>query len=101
MKLVINSEGIYLTKVGECFCVKKDRQKQEIAAKKVEQIIITTAAAISTDAIELAVENNIDIVFLSASPLNKLLLMYVFLPVGGVIECVVGHVSIIFSLSKR
>ena len=32
MKLVINSEGIYLTKVGECFCVKKDRQKQEIAA---------------------------------------------------------------------
>lgn len=64
MKLVINSEGIYLTKVGECFCVKKDRQKQEIAAKKVEQIIITTAAAISTDAIELAVENNIDIVFL-------------------------------------
>ena len=39
-------------------------EKQEIAAKKVEQIIITTAAAISTDAIELAVENNIDIVFL-------------------------------------
>ena len=64
MKLVINSEGIYLTKVGECFCVKKDRQKQEIAAKKVEQILITSAAAISTHAIELAVENNIDIVFL-------------------------------------
>lgn len=64
MKLVVNSEGVYLTKVGECFCVKKDKTKQEIAAKKVEQILITTAAAISTDAIELAVENNIDIVFL-------------------------------------
>lgn len=64
MKLVVNSEGVYLTKVGECFCIKKDKKKQEIAAKKVEQIIITTAAAISTDAIELAVENNIDIVFL-------------------------------------
>lgn len=64
MKLVVNSEGVYLTKVGECFCVKKDKNKQEISAKKVEQILITTAAAISTDAIELAVENNIDIVFL-------------------------------------
>ncbi|MCC3867943.1 CRISPR-associated endonuclease Cas1 [Terrisporobacter mayombei] len=64
MKLVVNSEGVYLTKVGECFCVKKDKNKQEIAAKKVEQILITTAAALSTDAIELAVENNIDIVFL-------------------------------------
>ena len=45
MKLVVNSEGVYLTKVGECFCLKKEGQKQEIA-------------------IELAVENNIDIVFL-------------------------------------
>ena len=36
---------------------KKDGQKQEISAKKVEQILITNA-------IELAVENNIDIVFL-------------------------------------
>ena len=41
MKLVVNSEGVYLTKVGECFCLKKEGQKQEIAAKKVEQIIIT------------------------------------------------------------
>ena len=64
MKLVVNSEGVYLTKVGECFCLKKEGQKQEIAAKKVDQIIITTSTALSTDAIELAVENNIDIVFL-------------------------------------
>ena len=64
MKLVVNSEGVYLTKVGECFCLKKEGQKQDIAAKKVEQIIITTSTALSTDAIELAVENNIDIVFL-------------------------------------
>ena len=64
MKLVVNSEGVYLTKVGEWFCLKKEGQKQEIAAKKVEQIIITTSTALSTDAIELAVENNIDIVFL-------------------------------------
>lgn len=43
------------------FCFKKDGQKQEISAKKVEQILITTSTALTTDAIELAVENNIDI----------------------------------------
>lgn len=64
MKLIVNSEGVYLSKVGECFCLKKDGKKQEISVKKVEQIIITTSTALSTDAIELAVENNIDIVFL-------------------------------------
>ena len=64
MKLIVNSEGVYLSKVGECFCLKKDGQKQEISAKKVEQILITTSTALTTDAIELAVENNIDIVFL-------------------------------------
>ena len=62
MKLIVNSEGVYLSKVGECFCLKKDGQKQEISAKKVEQILITTSTALTTDAIELAVENNIDIV---------------------------------------
>ena len=61
MKLIVNSD---LSKVGECFCLKKDGQKQEISAKKVEQILITTSTALTTDAIELAVENNIDIVFL-------------------------------------
>lgn len=64
MKLIINSEGVYLSKIGDCFCLKKDGQKQEIAAKKVEQILITISTALTTDAIELAVENNIDIVFL-------------------------------------
>ena len=56
MKLIVNSEGVYLSKVGECFCLKKDGQKQEISAKKVEQILITTSTALTTDAIELAVE---------------------------------------------
>ena len=47
MKLVVNSEGVYLTKVGECFCLKKEGQKQEIAAKKVDQIIISTSTYLS------------------------------------------------------
>ena|SRR3989304_1858844 len=36
----------------------------EVSADKVDSILITTAATITTDAIEFAVENNIDIVFL-------------------------------------
>ena len=36
MKLIVNSEGVYLSKVGECFCLKKDGQKQEISAKNVD-----------------------------------------------------------------
>ncbi len=64
MKIIINTPGSYIQKNGECFLLSNQEQKQEISVKKVEQIMITTAAAISTDAILLAVENNVDIVFL-------------------------------------
>lgn len=67
MKLIINTPGTYVCKRGECFSVQKDDIKQEFSVKKVEQIMITTRAALSTDAIELAVENNIDIVFLKST----------------------------------
>lgn len=64
MKLTINTYGSYISKNGDCFQISCDEKKEEISAKKIEQIMITTAAAISTDAILMAVENNIDIVFL-------------------------------------
>ena len=74
MKLIINTPGIYLAKRGECFLLQKGEEKQEFSSRKVEQILITTAAAISTDAIELAIENNIDIVFLkyNGKPLGRI-----------------------------
>lgn len=74
MNLILNTPGLYLCKRGECFLVQNDGQKQEISAKKVEQILITTHAALSTDAIELALENNIDIVFLrgTGQPLGRI-----------------------------
>lgn len=73
MKLVINTPGIYLCKRGNCFKIQKDDTKKEYSAKKVEQILITTRAALSTDAIELAIENNIDIIFLKSTgqPLGR------------------------------
>lgn len=46
--------------------VKKDDKSFEVSANKINGILITTAAYITTDAIKMAVENNIDIVFLDA-----------------------------------
>lgn len=64
MQLVINSYGSYLRKSGECFVVKRDDKSLEIAAKKVSSILIATGAYITTDAIKLAIDNNIDILFI-------------------------------------
>lgn len=66
MQLVINSYGAYLRKSGNCFLVKREDKSFEVAVSKVSSILITTAAYITTDAIKLAVDNNIDIVFLDA-----------------------------------
>lgn len=64
MQLVINTRGAYLKKEKNCFLVKNDDKSFEVSADKVDSILITTSATISTDAIEFAIENNIDIVFL-------------------------------------
>lgn len=66
MQLVINTYGSYLRKNGNCFLVKKEDRSFEVAVSKVSSILITTAAYITTDAIKLAVDNNIDIIFLDA-----------------------------------
>jgi len=44
--------------------VKTDDKAFEVSANKVDSILITTAATITTAAVKFAVENNIDIVFL-------------------------------------
>lgn len=64
MELVINSRGACIKKVDERFQVIVDNVKQEFSSKKVEKILITTSALITTDALKLAIENNIDVVFL-------------------------------------
>lgn len=64
MQLVINTRGAYLKKEKNCFLVKNDDKSFEVSADKVDSILITTSATITTDAIEFAIENNIDIVFL-------------------------------------
>ncbi len=64
MQLIINSYGSYLHKEGNCFLIENKDKKFEVSVKKVESIMITTSAAISTDAIKFAMDNNIDIIFL-------------------------------------
>ena len=64
MDLILTSYGTYLHRQGEMFVVKVKEQKQEVSSRKVRSIAITTGASLSTDAIQLAMEKNIDIVFL-------------------------------------
>lgn len=64
MQLVINTWGSSLHKRENCFLVKREDQTFEVSAKKVDSILITTGAFLSTDAIKLSMDNNIDIVFL-------------------------------------
>jgi CRISPR-associated protein Cas1 len=68
MDLYINSYGAYIHKVGELFEleaeVEGEKIKQKISPKKIRSIIISTHARITTDVINLAVTNNIDIVLL-------------------------------------
>jgi len=66
LQLVINTRGSYLKKANNCFLVKNDEKSFEVSADKLDTILITTSATITTDAIEFAVEKNIDIIFLNS-----------------------------------
>lgn len=64
MQLIINTPGSYLRVKEGNFFVKNEDKFLEVSAKKVQSIMITTNAYLSTDAIKLAMDNNIDVIFL-------------------------------------
>jgi len=64
MQLVINTFGASLRKEGERFVVRAGDKQLAVSAHKVRSILLATAAHLSTDAIELAIAHNIDLVFL-------------------------------------
>jgi len=64
MELYLNTYGTYLHKRGSMFEVKIGEEKKSISAARVSSIVISNAAQITTDAIQLALEYNIDILFL-------------------------------------
>lgn len=64
MQLILNTYGAFLRRRGELFQVKVDDEVSEVSARKVRSILISTSASLTTDAVQLAIENNIDIIFL-------------------------------------
>jgi CRISPR-associated protein Cas1 len=64
MQLVINSPGTFITQKDGCFHLKNEDKRFDISPQKVESIIISNKAMITSQAVVAALENNIDVVFL-------------------------------------
>jgi CRISPR-associated protein Cas1 len=73
MQLVINTPGTFITQKDECFRLKQKDKLFDISPLKVESIVISNQAMISSQAIILSLEHNIDTIFLDAygDPLGR------------------------------
>ena len=67
MQLVINSHGASIRRKGERFVIRLPNKLTfaEIAATKVTSVVICTHIVLSTGAIELATQHNVDICFIN------------------------------------
>ncbi len=74
LQLVINTFGTSVRREGELFRILSGGRKVDVSARKVQSLLITTGAHFSTDAIQLAVDHNIDVVLLDkfGSPYGRL-----------------------------
>ncbi len=74
MQLVLNTSGAYLRIKDGCFHIKVGEESKLVSPKKVESILISSAVKLSSAALQMAVENNIDVVFLdkSGQPFGRL-----------------------------
>jgi CRISPR-associated protein Cas1 len=64
MQLVLSTFGSGINRNGQMFEIYTKEQKRQIAATKVTSILISTGVSVSSDAVELALQNNIDIIML-------------------------------------
>ena len=64
MELIFTSPGTYLNVKDGLISISSDNQKSTVSPVKVERIILTTEAVLTTALLHLAAENNIDIVIL-------------------------------------
>jgi CRISPR-associated protein Cas1 len=64
MQLYINTPGTMVKQKDACFQIIKEEIKTEISPLKVESIVFSNQAFISTQALVLAMEHNIDVIFL-------------------------------------
>lgn len=74
MQLVLNTPGAYLRLKDGCFHITVEEQSKLVSPKKVESILISSAVKLSSAALQLAVEHNIDVVFLDkfGAPFGRL-----------------------------
>ncbi|MBU0992180.1 MAG: CRISPR-associated endonuclease Cas1 [Proteobacteria bacterium] len=73
MQLVINSPGTYLSQKDEIFRLKQGEKRLDVSPLKVESIILTNKALITTKAVQMALEHNVDLIFLDdfGDPLGR------------------------------
>jgi CRISPR-associated protein Cas1 len=64
MQLVINSPGTFITQKEGCFRLKNKDKVFDVSPLKVESIVLSNQAMISTQAVIQALEHNIDVIFL-------------------------------------
>lgn len=64
MQLVINSPGTFITQKDKCFRLKQKERTFDISPERVESIVISNQAMVSTQAVVHALGHNIDIIFL-------------------------------------
>ena len=67
MELVLNSYGVSLHRDNECFVVVNSEGKQKIPAEGIKCIQIGRGAQITSDAVMLAIEREIEVVFVDRS----------------------------------
>ncbi|MCK4260781.1 MAG: CRISPR-associated endonuclease Cas1 [Halanaerobiales bacterium] len=74
MELIIDTYGTYLKRDQGCFLLQCKDKKQKVSTRNIDSILISTGAAISSDAIQLALERNIEIYFLDGygDPVGKI-----------------------------
>ena len=63
MQLFVNTPGTFISQRNECFCLKQKERSHTISPFKVESLVISNQAMIYTQAIILALEHNIDVIF--------------------------------------
>ncbi len=64
MELLVNSDGAFLGKSGNRFVILESGNKKEFCADDVTQILLGTRCSISSSATQLAIEKDIDLVYL-------------------------------------
>lgn len=67
MNIILNSYGVLLQKENNLFCIKSHDGKKLIPPRDVRSISISKGARISSDAVLMAIENEIDVFFIDKS----------------------------------